>query len=258
MHVLAQPFWLHKVGNAPEEYEDAVWPEQLTDKEGKLFRFAVADGATETSFSDVWASILVRAYGQGQLNDRNLPKSLPRLQKEWRTSVSLRAQPLPWYAEEKLRDGAFSSILGLTIGPTTADSGKSGRWKAVAIGDSCLFQVRDDHLITAFPLENAQQFNNRPVLVSSNPTGNGRVAADISNTSGEWQPHDIFYLMTDALACWFLRRQAEEGSAIVCLSDIETQALFSQFVQEEREQLDPLGRPCLRNDDVTMLRVKLF
>jgi hypothetical protein len=83
MHVLAQPFWLHKIGNAPEEYEDALWPEQLTDTEGKLFRFAVADGATETSFSGMWADILVRAYGQGQLNARNLLKSLPSLQKEW-------------------------------------------------------------------------------------------------------------------------------------------------------------------------------
>src|SRR5262245_53960409 len=121
MHVLAQPFWLQKVGNAPEEYEDAVWPEQLTETEGKLFRCAVADGATETSFSGAWANVLVRAYGQGQLNARNLWKSLPCLQKEWLHSVRLCAQPLPWYAEEKLRDGAFSSILGLTLGPTTAD-----------------------------------------------------------------------------------------------------------------------------------------
>src|SRR6266498_411215 len=238
MHVLAEPFWLHKVGNAPEEYEDAVWPEQLIQREEKLFRFAVADGATETSFSGVWANILVRAYGQGQLKARNLPKSLPRLQKEWLTSVSLRAQPLPWYAEEKLRDGAFSSILGFTIGPATADSGQSGRWKAIAIGDSCLFHVRDGHLLTAFPLENAQQFNNRPVLVSSHPTGNRRVAADIAHISGAWQVHDMFYLMTDALACWFLRRQEEDDSAILCLSDIATQARFAQFVQEERQQCD--------------------
>ena len=50
--------WLPKDGNGPEEYEDAFrsLPEQG--------RFAVADGATETSFSGIWAAALVAAFAQ--------------------------------------------------------------------------------------------------------------------------------------------------------------------------------------------------
>src|SRR5712664_4061192 len=108
MHVVAQAFWLPKAGNTLEEYEDAYWPERPVDQKTDAFSFAVADGATETSFSDVWAKMLVRAYCQRQLSDKKLSKSLPRLQSTWLKLVS--GKPLPWYAEEKLRSGAFSSL----------------------------------------------------------------------------------------------------------------------------------------------------
>src|SRR6266513_307758 len=65
------------------------------------------------------------------------------------------AKPLPWYAEEKMRSGAFSSLAGLTLhGPAAEETGDGagGAWESFAVGDSCLFQVRADELIVAFPL----------------------------------------------------------------------------------------------------------
>src|SRR5262245_58112070 len=111
MRVSAQALWLPKAGNTPEEYEDACWPQEpVIDREAARFRCAIADGATETSFSGLWANQLVREYCR-QTSVKQFVGSLPRLRQEWQWQVS--AKPLPWYAEEKARSGAFAAFLGL-------------------------------------------------------------------------------------------------------------------------------------------------
>ena len=54
---------------------------------------------------------------------------------------------LPWYAEQKLSQGAFATFLGLTLHRNRLSSSLS--WDCTAIGDSCLFQVRGARVITA-------------------------------------------------------------------------------------------------------------
>lgn len=54
----ATTYHLHKAGNALEEYEDA----SSCNPEG--MRFAIADGAAESSFAKKWADILVAAFAQ--------------------------------------------------------------------------------------------------------------------------------------------------------------------------------------------------
>ena len=54
-------FSLPKRRNAPEEYEDAF----ACDCE--LGRFALADGASESSFAEVWARLLVEQFVQEPL-----------------------------------------------------------------------------------------------------------------------------------------------------------------------------------------------
>ena len=98
-------FWLPKAGNTPAEYEDAFWPRHYCLDSSGPVRLAVADGATETSFSGLWARLLVAAYGRGRLTvDENEP-ALRRIRRIWKRAVG--QKPLPWYAEEKLRSGAF-------------------------------------------------------------------------------------------------------------------------------------------------------
>jgi hypothetical protein len=59
MQVSAYPYSVAKAGNLSEEYEDAYWPLDVVEGTGELFRFAVADGATESSYSKIWARLLV-------------------------------------------------------------------------------------------------------------------------------------------------------------------------------------------------------
>lgn len=252
MHILAQAFSLPKAGNSIEEYEDAFWPEQQIDKSAKSFSFAVADGATETSFSGLWARMLVRAYCKGELAKAKMQKTLPSLQRKWLDLVS--QNPLPWFAEEKLRSGAFSSLVGLTVYCPMADKRRLPQWQAVAIGDSCLFQVRDDNLIRAFPLSYSEQFNSRPALLSSNPACNRDLQQNTTTINGNLYEGDTFYLMTDALAHWFLEAVELKQKPWEILRDFGTSEEVSPFP----DWIAKLRvHHKMRNDDVTLLRIEI-
>ena len=170
MRLFAQAFWLPKCGSAEGEYEDAFWPKHLpADREAEVsdFRVAVADGATETSFSALWAKLLVRSYAEGRLSPDRFATALLSLQERWHKVVS--RKPLPWYAEEKVKSGAAAAFVGLHLKDRAAQS-YEGRWEASALGDCCLIQVRGGQVIERFPLKSASEFSNRPFLVSSNPS----------------------------------------------------------------------------------------
>lgn len=252
MRVRAQAYRLPKAGNAWDEYEDACWPADAVDEETDRSSYAVADGATETSFSGIWARLLVEAYGSGSVARRGLPRSLPRLQQQWRVLVGDR--PLPWYAQQKLQSGAFSSLLGLTIYEPPARPPDRSLWKTTGVGDSNLFQVRDDHLAVAFPIARSQDFNSRPHLLSTDPGRNASLAAHTRFHHGRAAPGDVFYLMTDAIACWFLLEVERGGKPwrdfddILASPDAQT---IDAWIAERRRSGD------LRNDDVTVLRVEV-
>jgi hypothetical protein len=245
VHISNQVRWLPKYGNARAEYEDAFFLRSSNREEG-LHRLAVADGATEASFSRQWAWLLVRSYCDGQFTDNVLTEvALPELQKEWREKVT--AKPLSWYAEEKLQMGAYSTLTGLTLhAPTEEDAGK---WEALAIGDSCLFQVQNNKLIVSWPMDSSVQFNNNPILLSTkSETNDGLILQSIS---GKWNPGDFFYLMTDALAQYYLHAVEQGGSPESVMPDFSSTP-FPSWVADLRKS----GQ--IRNDDVTFLRVNMI
>jgi hypothetical protein len=246
MRVSACPFSVPKAGNTEEEYEDAFWPLSPVEESDTQFSFAVADGATETSYSKVWAKLLVEAYCAGQLEGTSFDESLTELQAKWKEAVT--AQPLPWYAEEKIRAGAFSSLLGFTIRQASSKKRDAGTWEAIAVGDSCLFQISDGELINSFPMENSAQFNNRPALLSSNAASNEHLTKYTFKREGEWKAGDLFYLVTDALACWFLKA-IEEGEKPWVIKR-PTQESFEGWISRLRDE------GSIRNDDITMFRVE--
>jgi hypothetical protein len=216
----------------------------------EIIRLAVADGATETSFAGLWAQLLVRLYGRHQVS-LDLPDvGLCRIRKIWKKCVTKR--PLPWYAEAKVQMGAFSSLLGLSISKATSENGNEGSWTALGVGDSCLFQIRGDDCLVAFPLESSEGFSSRPALLSSAPDS---FLADVPKfrKAGSWVPGDVFYLMTDALACWFLRRWEVSADPLECLRGVGGQADFERLVTRERSGALPDASPLLRNDDVTLI-----
>lgn len=248
MHVNARAFWAPKAGNRVEEYEDAFWPVRGMNRTGARFRFAIADGATETSYSALWAQLLVRSFGAGSLRPGQFDASLRQEQARWRSAVS--SKPLPWYAEAKVLDGAYAALLGLELhGPETGMM----TWQALSVGDCCLMHMRGDALLASFPATDAAFFTSRPYLLSSNPGPNGALTEQLRHTGGACMPGDRFFLMTDALAQWFLHA-AVAGKAPWRTCRAVTQGgarRFGALVEELRNQHG------LRNDDVTLLVVEL-
>ncbi len=238
--IFERKFWLQKKGTP--EYEDAYYSMQLSD----LYNFSVADGATESSFSDIWSKLLVSAYCKGQLNGRKIQRTLCRIQKKWQEQVI--KKPLPWYAAEKLRQGAFSTLLGLTL---TGITSKKNQWNAMAVGDSCLFQVRKDKLMIAFPLEHPDQFNNSPYLIASNPAYSVNLQTILCHKTGVWEHGDSFYLMTDALASWFLNDAQLDNKPWKTLELIETSGQFAEVIN------NLLNTKKLKNDDITLIYVNI-
>ena len=249
MRTSVRVFWLPKAGSSLAEYEDACWPRQAVDQIG-VVRLAVADGATETSFSGLWARLLVNAYGRDRLAEATWNEDLHKIRRVWQRAVG--QKPLPWYAEEKLRLGAFSSLTGLTLFPPEEPDGIGGKFQALSIGDSCLFQLREGHLIWSFPFTAAEEFNSRPLLISSLKRGGGpEVAAQ--RVSGDWQTGDTFFLMTDALACWALRSGASGADAFALLQSIGSPDEFATSIDDQRARTNDEGGPFMKNDDVTLV-----
>jgi hypothetical protein len=250
MHVIHTSFHLEKAGNSPEEYEDAYWPPGRAGQwRGRKCRYAVADGATEASFSGLWAKLLVEAYGRGEIKDPTDPHTLEPLQQRW--TAEARGRPLPWYAEEKALQGAYASLLGLQV--ISPETNSPGKWEAIAVGDSCLFHIRGMEMMEAFPLKAASDFTNRPHLIASTHAGNADLQQCVTLTSGTWEPDDVFFLITDALACCLLKAVEAGEQRWEDLRDLGTEDQRLAF----EEWIGTLLRAGdLRNDDVTLLRIE--
>jgi len=240
---LVRAFSCPKLGSTPSEYEDDVrWNRGARGRRAAR-RYAVADGASESSFARAWASRLTQAYVYGRLSAGSLTADLVPLQAQWRAAVA--AKPLPWYAAEKARAGAFSALAGLTLHPDRS-------WTALAVGDCCIMHLREDVLLRSFPLSSPEQFGISPVLICSNPERNARLDGSLTTACGEWSLGDTFWLMSDALAAYTLGA-VREGSSL------PTEALPPTDPAESHAWLQRLrDERRIRNDDVSLLRVHIL
>lgn len=220
-------FHLPKAGQIDEEYEDAVAGDV------KAQRFAIADGASECAFADVWARLLVNAYVQ---TPGPWDRWLGAARRDWERHV--RQRELTWYDEMKVAEGAYAALLGFAV--------RGNRWRATAVGDCCLFQVRADRLIRSFPLQRAAEFNNRPVLLGSRRPPPSEPRLRKPNSEGTLRSGDQIFFMTDALAEWFLNQTEHDQSP---WHDVR------RLIQDDQgacQIQDWRGQRLLRNDDVTL------
>lgn len=228
----AQPtcraFSLPKRGHSAREYEDAFYFEMSRG------RAAVADGASESSFCAEWAGLLAQGFADAEQPTEDFAWIGP-LRRRWAEQVD--DLVLPWYAEDKRALGAAATLLGLALEP-------DGKWRAVAIGDSCLFHLQAGAPTWSFPCTRADSFTNHPDLVYTRSSELAPVRAE-----GRWRKGDRMLLATDALSQYFLALEEAGGDMAEELSDLVSQAAgvdFAAWIDERR-------RRGLRNDDVTLL-----
>ncbi len=217
-----------KAGNAPTEFEDAF----AGDPE--FGRFAVADGATESVFAGTWAKLLA----DGCVSQRG-PWSgwLPTARRQW--AEQCQREDMPWYLEEKYAEGAFAALLAVWFrGPD--------RWHAAAVGDACLFHVRNHELLRAFPVRHSRDFGNRPMLLGSHDPGRSK-RIKRRRLQSDWHAGDHLLLATDALAHWFLKEAEQGRRPWTELLRLETNDEFAAWLECRRNENE------IRNDDVTLI-----
>ena len=76
-----------------------------------------------------------------------------------------------------------------------------------------------------------------------------------SSGVGKWKPGDRFFLMTDAVAEWFLRRHEDRQmpwqSLLRRWKEPNAAAVLTAYVEQLRKQKE------MKNDDVTVLAIEL-
>lgn len=255
MKILITLFSVPKSGNSEEENEDHFHPANDCFK-GDEYTVAIADGASEGMFSSVWSKILVELY----VSDYNLiktPKSyfleakkrFDKWKSEYIASREEAKFPLYWFEELGFSKGAFSTLLGVSFHDRDL-----AIWESHAIGDSCIFQIRDDKVYETFPLGHSSTFNNQPMLFSNKSEYNIEVFSQTAYKYGEWLSGDNFFLMTDALAHWFLLEYESNNKPWHSIMDFQNrnEDVFQDWIDCLR------SNKKIRNDDTTLAMIRIL
>lgn len=240
---------LPKKGYVQDECEDSIYIHPSHREPVDNYKFAVADGATESSFSKEWANLLTgiiqtRKY----INVSYLLDILPSLQLKWKEKVFSR--PLPYYAEAKALQGAFSTLLALQINI------KYHNYKCFAVGDCCLFHIRANAMIKCFPINESNEFGNNPFLISSNNLQNAGLKDFIKECEGDLLHGDQFFLLSDAIANWFIKECEQNSKPWITLNNLLTDKIlnkdvFINWLNEQRET------KFIKNDDTSIISISI-
>jgi hypothetical protein len=208
-------------------------------------RVVVADGASESLLAGRWAGLLTDVFAGAPDAAYDVPERFAATAAEaaaaWPGVVGAylaereeRGSPLRWYEQPGLARGAFATLLAVAVD----DAG----WRAAAVGDTCLFHVRDGVLLTAFPLDDPEDFGTAPPLLGSRDLDTALVADRVRLASGELGPGDVLYACTDALAAWVLAADPPPWEKL-------DEPGFAAWLDAERTA------ERMTNDDVTLVRV---
>ena len=230
---------LPKSGFASSECEDVIGVDEQN------CRFAVADGATEAFDARNWAQRLAHNWVRSDaaltsegFNDWVTAEGLA-LHSSWNRLT------LPWYAEEKARNGSFAAFVGVQLDLKA----KVPSWKAVALGDACLLHCRNGRLLKSLPVANSEDFNSGPMLVASDPANYKGSVESLVIDSGCCENQDVLFLLSDAAAAWCLQRFEQNEFADI-FEDKDNAALAELFENERAG-----GR--IRNDDIAIMRLEI-
>lgn len=233
-----------KPGSQPDQCEDAFGYSEASSLA------AVCDGAGTAFEARSWARLLARRFIEHPPlggSDEELLDWLDTVSGQW--SQSIQWQTLNIYEELKADSGSAATLIGLQLTPSPRQAA-TGTWRCLAMGDSCLFQVRNGQLIVAVPIQRAADFGVHTPLLSTKRDSNLKSIGRRVTEEGTWAEGDIFFLVTDAVAQWFLRMYEQGGTPWNDLAALD-ESRFRDFVH------DAQARRLMRQDDATALMVGL-
>lgn len=242
MEITIKGFIYHK---SAEKFGDCFDRYGINEKTNK---FAISDGVSKSFFPDVWAELLVEFFlsNEGRINLTDI-EAYKSIQSQWIKKVGeiVNKPNQKYFVKNFFIQGrpAAATFVGLHF----FKEDNIFKWEAIALGDSFLFFVPDEikeinesfDKVTHLSSKRDFEFNNFPDFFDSrNVISKGKIKQrknDLKNGT--------FYLMTDALAEWFI---SEKQNAIKIISTWKTQKDFEDSVIENRKL-------NLENDDSAIL-----
>ncbi|WP_370407476.1 hypothetical protein [Tenacibaculum dicentrarchi] len=233
----------------------------ITSKESELFsdcadryaynkhhhKFSISDGVSKSFFPKFWAEYLVDEFVSKEIIEDNI--FLQECQEKWLKKVTdiVNKPTSKWFTQNAFnnKSPALATFVGLQFFE------KEKKWEASALGDSFLFFVPkerktfDNNCIIVSSKIEPIIFDNFPDYFSS--IGD-KFKGKVKQTLKRDLKDGTFYLMTDALAEWFLN---EKENAIGKISVWQNQNDFERFIDEER-LTEKLG-----NDDSAILIINV-
>jgi hypothetical protein len=208
MRFESRAFFVSKDLEYPDQYQDAF---ELNAEHGVA---AIADGVSSAIFSGPWARLLTRMAVDAPPDpvSADVVRSwLAGPRTDWAQHVDSRK--LAWYQRPKLADGAMTTLLWLTLSPID-DRSTNGdyRLRAFAVGDCCLFHVRDGAVVCSFPMTASGAFGLNPAVIGSiDRKADHLIRFETLDT--QCRAGDLLVLCTDAVALWAISRQ-EAGQPV--------------------------------------------
>jgi len=215
-------------------------------------KFAISDGVSKSFFPDIWAELLVNDFikKDDRIDLFNL-NEYKNIQKEWIKKVGeIVAKPdQKYFVKNFFIQGrsAAATFVGLHF----FKEGNILKWEAIALGDSFLFFVPENFVpenfnenkIFRLSSQNNLHFNNFPDFFDSrNPDNKGKIKQKNKDLKS-----GTFYLMTDALAEWFVYHPL---NAIEIINNWKSQKDF-------QDSIDSLRKIDLTNDDCAILQIEI-
>ena len=178
---------------------------------------AVADGVAGGIFSDRWAAILTSAVfaAPPNLDDAECFRAwLAECRSRWSQGIDL--AKLGYFHRRRLTQvrGGYATLLWLEAAPAaegSLDDGDFG-WKSAAVGDCCLFHVRDGRLLKSFPIETSEAFGLQPPSLGSADSDEDELFK-FERWEGSCRTGDLFALCSDAIACTLIQT-LEKGDSV--------------------------------------------
>ncbi len=239
--------WGPKGGNDEKEWEDGY----ATNAGAGVV--ALADGAGDGIFSKLWADLLLESFVA-----QPIPLDDPAAVEPWILAQrrawleAIRYPEQRWSIQMKIdRSCGAATFVALVLDPasdTLEQAPEATGWTAWAVGDACLFHIRDGALIGSFPVATASDFGTTPYLYQSKPMRPTPLAVV---QRGELGPDDLIVLATDAVAQRLLA-EVESGTP-------PDWRRFWDLDQEvwRREIAELRAQNAIVNDDCTLLVIRL-
>ena len=264
--------WAH-VFLKPKKSERLDNCEDVVSAARDLRRFVISDGATTASYSAEWARALCRqamdtpppvfADLDGTTDGARTKADEDLLRAWWEGALSFWGPEVPWERLirpsmlNKAKAGTGATHAGIEVLEGTESAGV--RYRAWALGDSCIIQFRDNQVLTSRPMARSDHFNHVPMLLMTQSGLVDKYLRHWQNWEATLAPGDLLLMGTDALSEYILKTfENGKGEEVLAwlrelqqASRAEGWRKFEEFVEARRSD----GQ--MKDDDVGLILIEL-